>query len=154
MVIKLTVVMLFTYQTFRFVWYIYLKSDFLMTSSSSLGSYIFYSSPAVVQRVVLLSLFHGAVLQRHAASFDVRLPRDENREAWRHACACLEAWSFTIWNFATGTGHSLSQSGQAIYSLHPSTLAQWHSTVIIAAAELLLITKKETSILFSNKRKI
>ena len=41
--------------------------------------------------------------------------------------------------------HSLSQSGQAIYSLHPSTLAQWHSTVIIAAAELLLITKKETS---------
>ena len=51
-----------------------------------------------------------------------------------HSTACRQRYN-----------HSLSQSGQAIYSLHPSTLAQWHSTVIIAAAELLLITKKETS---------
>ena len=43
-------------------------------------------------------------------------------------------------------GHSLSQGGQAIYSLCPSTLAQWQYAS--QQQNSLLITKKE------NKRKI
>ena len=46
--------------------------------------------------------------------------------------------------------HSLSQSGQAIYSLRPSTLAKWQYAS--QQQNSLLITKKE-DILFSNKRK-
>ena len=46
--------------------------------------------------------------------------------------------------------HSLSQSGQAIYSLRPSTLAQWQYAS--QQQNSFLITKKE-AILFSNKRK-